>query len=155
MSEPTESVEPRRVKIPTWLAVGVLIAALVAGAFFVFSQPERSVAPAPATSSEAPAPTEPGAPSATPTPSASPTERPLLTADEFLTANLGRGYELRDDAGNPADLCSASRFVAPYNLDGGAPSGQTFDRETVEGLIRVTPVSNDAGGYVGIITADC
>jgi len=36
--------------------------------------------------------------------------------EEALEANLGRGYELRDENGNPAELCEASRFVAPYNM---------------------------------------
>lgn len=152
MSESEQT--PRKVRIGL-VPVLVLIAVLVGAAiWFALSQNSApSAEPVPAATSAAP--TQPPTPSSSPTPSATPTERPLLTADEFLTANLGRGYELRDDAGNPADLCSASRFVAPYNLDGGAPSGQTFDRETVEGLIRVTPVTNDAGGYTGLIAADC
>lgn len=156
MSEPTESVEPRRVKIPTWLAVGVLIAALVAGAFFMFSQPERSAAPAPATSSAALAPAQPSAPSSSPTPSASPTERPLLTADESLTAELGRGYELRDDRDNIVSLCEATRFVAAYNPYVGAPQpGNSFTLRTAEGPIDLTPYSNDVDGYRGVISASC
>lgn len=156
MSEQITTASPtKRANPVATLLVAMLGAAVLVGiVWFVLGQSGGSREPEPVTAptSSAPAPAQP---SATPTPSASPTERPLLTADEFLTANLGRGYELRDDAGNSADLCSASRFVAPYNPDGGAPSGQTFDRETVEGLIRVTPVSNDAGGYTGLITADC
>ncbi len=154
MSETTEA-EPRKVRIGL-LPVLVLIALVVGGGIWLALSQNAgpSAPPAPTENSAAPAPTQ-TAPSTAPVPSASPTERPLLTADEFLTENLGRGYELRDDAGNPADVCSASRFVAPYNLDAGAPSGRTFDRETVEGLIRVTPVSNDANGYTGLITADC
>lgn len=152
MSESDQT--PRKVRIGL-LPVLVLIAVIVGGGiWFALSQNSApSAEPVPAATSAAP--TQPPMPSSSPTPSATPTERPLLTADKFLTANLGRGYELRDDAGNPADLCSASRFVAPYNLDGGAPSGLSFDRETVEGLIRVTPVTNDANGYTGLITADC
>ncbi|EXJ50757.1 hypothetical protein [Microbacterium sp. MRS-1] len=154
MSETTEA-EPRKVRIGL-LPVLVLITLIVGGGIWLALSQNAgpSAAPAPTESSAAPALTQ-TAPSTSPSPSASPTERPLLTADEFLTANLGRGYELRDDAGNPADLCSASRFIAPYNLDAGAPSGRTFDRETVEGFIRVTPVTNDSNGYFGIIDADC
>lgn len=151
MSETTEA-EPRKVRIGLLPVLALIVLIVGGGIWLALSQNAApSAAPAPTESSVA----QPSAPSDAPTPSASPTERPLLTADEFLTENLGRGYELRDDAGNPADLCSASRFVAPYNIEAGKPSGRTFDRETVEGLIRVTPVTNDSNGYTGLITADC
>jgi hypothetical protein len=80
--------------------------------------------------------------------------RPLLTPEEALEANLGRGYELRTENGASASLCEANRFIAPYNIDAGKPSGE-FYLDTTEGSIQVIPVTNDANGYSGVIVADC
>lgn len=154
MSETTEA-EPHKVRIGLLPVLALIVLIVGGGVWLLLSQNAGpSAAPAHTESPSASAPTQ-TAPSTSPSPSASPTQRPLPTADEFLTENLGRGYELRDDAGNPADLCSASRFVAPYNVNAGVASGRAYFGDTAGGLIRVTPVSNDAGGYVGIITADC
>lgn len=154
MSESEQT--PRKVRIGL-IPVLVLIAVIVGVAvWFALSQNSApSAEPAPAVTSASP--TQPSRPSSSPTPSASPTERPLPTPDEALTASLGRGYELRDDEGNPADLCTASRFVAPYNINAGAPnpSGDGVSLWTTDGLIEIHPYQNDAGGYIGLITADC
>lgn len=138
------------------LLVAMLGVAILGGiVWFVLGQSGGSQEPEPMTAqtSSAPSPTPP---SATPTPSASPTERPLLTADESLTAELGRGYELRDDRGNIVPLCEATRFDAAYNPYVGAPQpGNSFTLRTTEGPIDVTPYSNDVDGYRGVISASC
>jgi hypothetical protein len=136
------------------MPVLVLIAVIVGVAVWFALSPNStpSAEPAPAVTS-APSPTPP---SATPTPSESPTERPLLTADESLTAELGRGYELRDDRGNTVPVCEATRFVAAYNPYVGAPQpGNSFTLRTTEGPIDITPYANDVDGYRGVISASC
>ena len=152
MSESEQT--PRKVRIGL-LPVLVLIAVIVGGGiWFALSQNSTpdAAAPAPVATSAAPVAT----PSATPSPSATPTQtaRPLPTPEEALTAELGRGYELKSD-GAPADLCSATFFIAPYNIDAGKPSGRAYLVETTEGSIQILPVTNDANGYSGSIIADC
>jgi hypothetical protein len=158
MSETTDiQPQPRKVRIGL-VPVLVLLALLVGAAiWFALSQNGGSAAPTPVASPSASAPAP--APSASTSPSVSPTAVApvLLTPDEALTVNLGRGYELRDENGNPAELCDARRFVAPYNLDAGEPQpgDAGFSVETTEGLIEVMPYQNDADGYRGIFTAHC
>lgn len=156
MSEPTD-VSPKPAR-RAGSAVVILAILAIVGAVIWFASlatgGSNSAAPAPVVSSETPAPTR-TAPSTSLSPSASPTERPLRSADEILTANLGRGYELRDESGNPADLCSANRFVAPYNIEAGKPSGLTSQVDSREGVILLIPATNDAGGYTGVINVDC
>ena len=153
MSETTEA-EPRKVRIGL-LPVLVLITAVVAvGIWLALSQNRAPSTPEPVAvaTSAAPTPTA----SASPSPSVSPTVRPAPTADEALTANLGRGYELRDENGNSVPLCEARRFVAPYNIDAGEPRpGASFSLDTAEGLIEVFPYQNDSRGYQGVITVHC
>lgn len=157
MSEQTTTPSPtKRANPVATLLVAMLGAAILGGiVWFVLGQSgdsgEQEPMSPPTSSASAPA-----QPSATHTPSASPTERPLPTADESLTAELGRGYELQDDRGNIVPLCEATRFVAAYNSHVGAPQpGNSSTLRTTEGPIDVTPYSNDVDGYRGVISASC
>lgn len=153
MSE-TRERQPRKIRVglvPVLALVGLLVGVAV---WVALSQGGTATGPAtPVSTPTASASPEPSA-------SATPTTKPLPTAEVALTANLGPGYELQDEHGNPASLCEAVRFAAPFNPDYGTftvarDSGPSVV-ETAEGVVDFSPVSNtESDGFFGLFQADC